>query len=220
MAFRADEAAENGFDRMVRYLTPRDATPAQRETSLTVMQDLVDELGPVIDYYPSWHPLVAHQKAPYIVTTPSRECGYEGLDHTICFVNGFITCPYNDGQDVIDSVNRLPRHPVATITARRLGATLYRNSTNPILVRCEWHKMIDHGHTIPTAIALPLLLRQELSHWESAELAETWNTMIPYFLGKPHGKRSSLFVTQETGMAIKKIWESLINTGMFGPIKV
>lgn len=32
--------------------------------------------------------------------------------------------------------------------------------------------------------------------------------------------RSSLFVSQETGQAIKKIWDALIFTEMFGPIKV
>ena len=36
----------------------------------------------------------------------------------------------------------------------------------------------------------------------------------------PHGSRSSLFVTQETGLTMKKVWIMLINTGMFGPIKV
>jgi hypothetical protein len=44
--------------------------------------------------------------------------------------------------------------------------------------------------------------------------------MQPYLLGAPHGSRSSLFVTQETGQTIKKVWNLLINTGMFGPIKV
>ena len=44
--------------------------------------------------------------------------------------------------------------------------------------------------------------------------------MRHYFLGSPHGSRSSLFVSQETGQAMKKIWEALIHTGMFGPIKV
>ncbi|MNT61120.1 hypothetical protein D3C72_1987410 [compost metagenome] len=55
--------------------------------------------------------------------------------------------------------------------------------------------------------------------WGHGDFAETWETMKPYFLGMPHGKLSSLFVTQNTGQAIKKIWEQLINTGMFGPIK-
>jgi hypothetical protein len=50
--------------------------------------------------------------------------------------------------------------------------------------------------------------------------AETWDTMRPYFLGRPHGSRSSLFVNQETGQAIKKVWEALTHTDMFGPIMV
>ncbi len=44
--------------------------------------------------------------------------------------------------------------------------------------------------------------------------------MRSYFLGAPHGARSSLFVSQETGQGIKKVWETLIYTGRFGPIKV
>lgn len=34
------------------------------------------------------------------------------------------------------------------------------------------------------------------------------------------GSRSSLFLSQDAGQAVKKIWETLIYTGMFGPIKV
>ena len=51
-------------------------------------------------------------------------------------------------------------------------------------------------------------------------LAEDREPMLPYFLGRPHGRRSSLFVNQGTGQAMKKVWNALINTGMFGPIKV
>lgn len=41
--------------------------------------------------------------------------------------------------------------------------------------------------------------------------------MRPYILGSPHGRRSSLFVNQESGQAMKKVWEALIASGMFGP---
>jgi hypothetical protein len=67
---------------------------------------------------------------------------------------------------------------------------------------------------------MPLLLEKEIPCWRWAVLAETWESMRPYFLGRPHGKLSSLFVSQETGQAMKKVWNALINTGMFGPIKV
>ena len=74
-----------------------------------------------------------------------------------------------------------------------------------------------HDHLIE---AMPLILEQEVPCWKWSERAETWETMRPYLLGTPHGSRSSLFVDQETGQAIKKIWNSLIHTGMFGPVKV
>lgn len=36
----------------------------------------------------------------------------------------------------------------------------------------------------------------------------------------PHGTRSSLFVSQETGKEMKKIWSLLIHTGVYVPIHV
>ena len=65
-----------------------------------------------------------------------------------------------------------------------------------------------------------LMLEEEVPCWREAQLAETWETMRYYILGSPHGSRSSLFVNQETGQALKNIWKALIHTGMFGPIKV
>jgi hypothetical protein len=152
----------------------------------------------------------------------SEQCGYKGLDHTVYFARGFVTCPYGDGQKVIDSVAALALqgHPIATIKAERLDVQLYSPDANPIIVRCLWNKPLELGGTIPLSIAMPLLLEQEVPSWSWAQVAETWETMRPYFLGQPHGSRSSLFVSQETGQAIKKIWNALIYTGMFGPIKV
>ncbi|MEG6777262.1 hypothetical protein V2A01_33720, partial [Pseudomonas aeruginosa] len=70
------------------------------------------------------------------------------------------------------------------------------------------------------SIAMPLILEKEVPSWQWAEVAETRDTMRPYFLGRPHGSRSSRFVSQETGQAITKIWNALIYTGKYGPIKV
>lgn len=222
MAFRADEAARIGYEEAVAYLVPRprDADESVRARSKDALMDIVDELGPVVDTYPTWHPLVCNQDPRYPVLVPSDDCGYKGLDHTRFFANGFITCPYHDGQKVIDSVNALPSHPVANITAERLDVEFYNSSTTPILVKCEWSKPLNSDGTIPLSIAIPLILEQEVPCWRWSELAETWESMRELLLGRPHGARSSLFVNQETGQAIKKIWNSLIYTGMFGPIKV
>lgn len=224
MAFRADEAARVGYEQVEGYLVPRprDADEAERARSRAALRDIVDELGPVVDAYPSWHPLVCNHDGRDPVTTPSERCGYKGLDHTRHFAHGFISCPYSDSDadKIIESVNALPDHPAAIITAEKLDVQLYNPTTTPVLVRCEWREGLEAGKMIPLSIAMPLILESEVPCWRWSQVAETWETMRPYLLGSPHGSRSSLFVSQETGQAIKKIWNALIFTGMFGPVKV
>lgn len=221
MAFRADEAARTRYEEVEKYLVlrPRESDEAQRVRSKRALEEIVGELGPVVDRYPSWHPLVRNHDSRHPVTVPSDRCGYKGLDHSKYFVNGFITCPYGDGQEVLDSVLALPRHHAAYITAEKLDVQFYNAETTPILVRCHWEEPFP-GHMIPLAVAVPLILEKEVPCWRWSEVAETWESMRSYFLGAPHGARSSLFVSQETGQGIKKVWETLIYTGMFGPIKV
>ena len=225
MAFRADEAARVGYEQVEAYLVPRPryADEIQRARSKEALQDIIDELGPVVDAYPSWHPLVCNHDSHHPTTTPSELCGYIGLDHTRYFAHGFITCPYTGSgkaEKVIESVNALPRHPAASITAEKLDVQLYHPDATPVLVKCEWDEPLNADGMIPLSIAMPLILEKEIPCWHWAAVAETWETMRPYLLGSPHGSRSSLFVSQETGQAIKKIWNGLISTGMFGPIKV
>lgn len=222
MAFRADEAARTGLEHAEAYLVPRPryTSEAERARSREALYEIADRLGPVVDAYPSWHPLVAHHDSHDPVTTPSARCGYKGLDHTRFFAHGFITCPYGDGQDVIDSVLALPHHPIAHITAEKLDVQLYNPNATPILVKCNWERPLEANGMIPLKIAIALLLEKEVPCWEWSQVAETWETMRPYFLGQPHGSRSSLFVSQETGQAMKNIWNSIIYAGMFGPIRV
>lgn len=219
MAFRADEAAASGYERLKTYLIPRHLSPTERSRSEKVLSDVVDVCGPAVEGYPTWHPLVRNHDGRNPETYPSNRCGYKGLDHTKYFAHGFITCPYHDGQDVIDSVQRLPSHPAATVTAERLDAPFYAEGATAILVRCEWSEPLEVGHLIPKRLAVPLMLEQELPCWRWAERAETWETMRPYLLGEPHGSRSSLFVSQETALAMKKIYIAMVESGMFGPVK-
>jgi hypothetical protein len=95
---------------------------------------------------------------------------------------------------------------------------LYRPNASPILVKCNWNEVLPMDGTIPLSIAMPLILERELPCWRWSDVAETWETMRPCFLGTPYGSRSSLFLNRETGQAIKKIWDALISTGMFGTI--
>jgi hypothetical protein len=161
MAFRADEAAQRGYEQVLSYLVPRPeyADESVRKESREFLVSLIDELGPVVDAYPSWHPLVSNHEGRYPETTPREDCGYKGLDHTRLFAKGFITCPYSDGQKVIDSVDALPSHPVAAITAERLDVRLYNPGTTPILVKCNWDKPLLEDGTIPQSIAVPYSLK-------------------------------------------------------------
>lgn len=222
MAFRADDATRLGREEVEAYLIPkpRDLDAAERARSKEALLDIMDDLGPVVDAYPTWHPLVCNHEARETVTTPEKRCGYEGLDHTRHFAKGFITCPYDDGQDVIDSVEKLPYNELAEITAERLDVTLYYPGTTAILVKCNWKRPLENDGTIPLRIAMPLILEKEVPNWRQAEVGETWETMRPYFLGRPTGSVSSLFINQATGQAIKKVWNAVIYTGMFGPIMV
>lgn len=220
MAFRADESANQGFESLKSYFIPRDIEPSERERSENKLLDIVEKYGPVVESYPSWHPLVSNYDDRHPITTPDRRCGYNGLDHTRYFVNAFITCPYNDGQEIIDCVEAFPYNPIATINAERLDVQLYNSSVTPILITCEWNKSLPYNRMIPASLAVPLMLKKEIPCHEWSEVGETWESMRHYFLGSPHGSRSSLFVNQETALTMKKIWNLLINTGMYGPIMV
>lgn len=220
MAFRADEETKNGREHAINTLITRQIP--DRAESEAKLHELIDTYGPVVRAYPYWHPLVnssqREERMLYPNTTPNHKSGYKGLDHTIYLRDAFITCPYTDGQSILDSVERLNDTSVASIRAEIIDVPLYAPDAIPVLVRCEWHRSMESDGTIPKSIAVPMFLELEIPQWRSAKVAETWETMRPYVLGRPYGSRSSLFVNQETGQTLKNVWNILISTGMFGPI--
>lgn len=219
MAFRADEAAEAGLEGARRYLIPRGLAPEQRQQAERALADIVEKCGPAVDGYPSWHPLVAKSlRARDQVTTPSECCGYRGLDHTRFFAHGFITCPYGGGEEVIRSASDIVCPKDIYITAEAIDAPFYGTGTTPILVKCEWMTELEPGLTIPKSLAVPLMLEKEVPAWRWSEVGETWENMRTYLLGSPHGARSSLFVTQDTALGMKKVYEAMVNSGMYGPV--
>lgn len=219
MPFRADEAATSGYEKTRNYLVSRSFSPAQRKQAEEALLNIIADVGPPVDGYPTWHPLVAQHDEHYPETYPSERAGYRGLDHTRYFAHGFITCPYHGGDDVIDSAYSVVCPPSISISAERLNVPFYSESTQPILVRCDWETGLEPNHTVPKSLAVPLMLEREVPIWRWAQRAESWETMRPYLLGEPHGSRSSLFVTQDTALAIKKIYLSLVESGMFGSVK-
>lgn len=248
MSFRADEKAKEGLDEAMHYLVSRIPHP-DRNKSESKLFDLIEAHGPVVQSYPSWHPIVASfgkagpNDSPK--TYPSPDSGYQGLDHTVLLRHAFITCPYSGGEIIFESVEKINSYilsqnerghksaseisraiawqePIATLSAERIDVPFYMPNATPILVSCNWSRKfrMEYDGTIPKSIAVPLLLETEVPCWRWAEVAETWENMRHYILGAPRGSRSSLFVNQETGQTLKTIWNSLIYTGMFGDIKV
>ena len=229
MTFRRNEATEEGFEKAARYLIPKECTLEEQQELRSNLYDLTIRLGPVVDMYPDWHPLVRNHKETSPITLPSDRCGYQRLDHTIYFANGFLSCPYrsNNGQQIIDSVNKLWKGEaykqyshVATIKAERIDKPFYSHETDPILVVCNWLKPMPNDKTIPKNIAIGLMLENEVPCWRESQYGETWESMRPYLMGEPCGKRSSMFLDQEAGQAMKKIYEAIIYSGMFGNLKV
>lgn len=229
MAYRRNESVEQGFERAVRYLTPKGIAPKQQKEIRYYVDDLTVRLGPVVDSYPSWHPLVCNHNKNGPITYPSEQCGYRGLDHTVFFANGFLSCPYHhsNGQEIIDSVNELWKSStyhryshIVSIEAERVDKLLYNVGTDPILVFCKWLKPMPNDKTIPKDIAVGLMLEEEVPCWRWSKYGETWDTMRPYLMGQPCGKRSSIFLEQEAGQTIKKVYEAIIYSGMFGTLKV
>ncbi|RYD25197.1 MAG: hypothetical protein EOP86_27640 [Verrucomicrobiaceae bacterium] len=219
MAFRAPEYAESGLNQALQQFIYRNLS-AERERSEAPLRDLIDQFGPVVHSYPHWHPLVTSGPdgpTDHPETIPGRSTGFEGLDHTLLLRNAFITCPYGGEDTVHKSVARLAGNPLARITSENLDFPLYAPNASPVLVRCEWSRPMETDGTIPLAVAAPLLLEREMPAWRTAQCSESWEAMRGSILGEPGGKRSSLFVNQETGQALKNLWQTLMDTGMFGP---
>lgn len=216
MIFRADEAAQAGFERALRYLTPDDATPAERDRVRETLTRLVRDHGPVIDTYPTWHPLVPQREPRLPLTIVSDRCGYDALDHTVQLVNAFITCPYGNADRVIRSAQTIwVPDRAGRITAEEVDAPLYSRAATPVLVAMSWAVPLENGHQIPASRAVPLMLENELPAWHWSDRGEDWEEMRHYLLGSPHGRRSSHFVSQQTAIQLRKLYEAMGESGMY-----
>lgn len=224
MAFRASEAILQGADRAVRYLTPTDGSSEQKAMARVRIAELIEAYGPVVDSYPVWHPLVdlpnaKHWAGNWPVTSPSEAIGYHGLDHTILLAGAIITCPYSHAKNKVFEAVEALNHPDGSYHVEEIDTPLYNLGATPILISFEWDCCIQVNKNIPSSVAIPKMLLKELLNWKTAECQETWEDMKHYLMGAPCGSRSSLFVSQETGQAMKSIWNSLLKHGVFIPPK-
>ena len=222
MPFRIKESKINGFENAVNYLTnlsQNGLTDEEKTEARSYLTNLVRWIGPVVGSYPVWHPLVSSMRKNLEVTYPSQDCGYFGLDHVVLFAHGFITCPYTDGADVIESVAKLTKTKVAEIRAHKIGVPLYAKGTTPILVQCHWTFEMNPDLTIPSRIAVALMLKQKLANWESSKQSSSWEQVCYSLLGSPHGQLSSLFINRETGLKMRKVWQAVNSAEVLGVTK-
>lgn len=214
MEFRAPLIAAQNNNEATQYLTKNLADP---ERGREAVAKLINDLGNVVEVYPDWHPLVT------LPTPKGRHSGgsihsleqYKGLDHTRCFVRGFVTCPYSEemADRIVAAVS-----DVEGLSAYRLEESLYADNAHPVIVEA-WGIQLEADGTIRTRDALRWFVEQCAKEMEKAQVAETWWNIQSETLGVPHGARSSLFVNQHAGGHMRKILEAMNASGVFGPLK-
>jgi len=223
MTFRANEEAVENFGYALSKLSRGDTFTSSQKTDIHHwLEDTTARWGPVVHLYPSWHPLVSCRvkEDANPITQPSDLCGYPEMDHTVYLRNGFLTCPYSNGEKLLKAVDEMRYPKCVTVEANRVEIPIYAENANPILVTCDWHHGDQPDGTISQRSAVALMLIEELRCWNEASVAERWDTMRPYLLGRPCGSRSSLFVNQRTGQAMKKAFEAMVMGGTFGPLRL
>ena len=214
MEFRAPTEAAQQNAKALSYLTKN---LMNREAGQRQVRLLNEELGNAVITYPDWHPILTAppRTGNEHVSSLSQLKVYTGLDHTILFVRGFVTCPYSDdaADRLVAAVNGVPG-----LYAYRLEEALYADGAYPVVVVAT-NVDLEADGTIRSRDALAWFVQQTAMEATSAQVAETWWNIRTNILGSPHGSRSSLFVNQHAGVHMRKILDAMNNSGMFGPIK-
>lgn len=196
------------------YLTKNLTDP---EAGRAIFQKLLQELGNSVNMYPEWHPIltIPPRTDRNMVTCPSQLPVYKGVDHTVFFARGFVTCPYSekDAEQLANAVNS-----THGLHAYRLDAPLYNDHAHPVVVEATTVELEADG-TIRSRDALAWCVQMLVKDAQNAEVGETWWNLRSSILGEPNGSRSSLLVNQHTGGHMRKILDALNNSGMYGPIK-
>jgi len=216
MEFRANQAATRLNSQVASYFTNNLSDSA---AGLKLFGEVQNRLGNAVEGLPDWHPIL---KAPperphghWHASTHSELPIYRECDHTRQFVRGMLTCPYReaDADKLVEAVNGVPR-----LSAERLNGPLYADNAFPVLIEALEIELEADG-TIRSRDALAWFVQETVEHAREATVAETWWNIRDLILGRPHGARSSLLVNDYTGRHMRKILETLNESGMFGPIK-
>lgn len=119
--FRANEEAAERRSQAFNYFIPKGAPVQAIRAALDgdksndeeilrarhALSVITDKLGPFVAHYPEWHPLMSlHNPGHHDSRTQPN---VKNLDHTRYLVNGFITCPYHGGDELIASIKERMR---------------------------------------------------------------------------------------------------------------
>lgn len=216
MEFRANQSATRLNSEAADYFTKNLSDP---EVGLDLFNQVRARLGNAVKSLPDWHPIVtAPLERPQLGWHASSYTSlplYDPCDHTWEFVRGILTCPYGEAEadKLVEAVNQVPG-----LSAERLEGALYSDNAFPVLIEALEVQLEADG-TIKTRDALAWFVQATVKHAREAQVAETWWNIRGLTLGNPHGARSSLVVNDYTGRHMRKILETLNDSGMFGPIK-
>ncbi|MFV0597236.1 hypothetical protein [Shewanella sp.] len=212
MEFRYPTAVAETNARALTYLTKH---LTDRHKGEETFYNLIQQLGNAVDTYPKWHPILAIPLGQS--TNPDLYLSelYKGIDHTVQFVKGFVTCPYSEAKadELVEFANSL-----TGLNAYRLQERLYSDDAYPVVITASNVELEADG-TIRSRDSLKWSLQYLAKNALNSEVAETWWNMRMSLLGDPHGSRSSVLVNQHTGGHIRKILEVLNDSGVYGPIK-
>lgn len=216
MEFRANQSAARLNGQAADYFTEN---LSDRVKGLELFNQVRERLGNAVESLPDWHPiLAAPRERPQLhwhASSYSALPTYGPCDHTWEFVRGMLTCPYSEANadKLVEAVNQ-----VQGLNAERLEGALYMDNAYPVVIEA-WEVELEADGTIRSRDALAWFVQATVKHAREAQVAETWWNVRYLTLGRPHGARSSLLVNDYTGRHMRKILETLNDSGMFGPIK-
>lgn len=216
MEFRANQAAARLNNQAESYFTKN---LSDQTAGIKLFNKVQKRLGNAIEGLPDWHPVLTtpperpqhHWHASSYTALPI----YAPCDHTWEFVRGMLTCPYSEtgAEKLVEAVNQ-----VQGLNAERLDGPLYMDNAFPVLIEA-WEAELEADGTIRSRDALAWFAQATVEYAREAKVAETWWNIRSLTLGKPCGARSSLLVNDHTGRHMRKILETLNDSGIFGPIK-
>lgn len=216
MEFRANQSVTRLNSQVADYFTKN---LSDRVAGLELFNQVRERLGNAIESLPDWHPILnAPPERPRLHWHASSYSSlplYDLCDHTREFVRGILTCPKSqaNADKLVEAVNQ-----VQGLSAERLEGALYMDNAFPVLIEA-WEVKLEADGTIRSRDALAWFVQATVKHAREAQVAETWWNVRKLTLGSPHGARSSLVVNDYTGRHMRKILETLNDSGMFGPIK-